>query len=389
MGIPTAWLVGLLGAVMAIASGMLSCPASFAAGGEPYRASELSLRDPSAARLAAPMQGIVDGLKRRDALLRLAAGADVNLWVCRSVDPSVTVKTGPVGPTTFAAIQQIAAAANCQVQYLAGVVIIGPEDWVDTVTIELVQSAMKSSKRSLDLADIEWPRLATPTEALAATMSSDTSPKRPASSSSDNTLPHDLWPAVQWKQIDRSVAETLVRHQFNSKPEPTGTNRETRSRQPKSETSQPFRRRYESPDLASIRCAVMASDPAARVRPADGGLEVHASATAHRKATQAMLNAVPVAKAKGRPANQPAATPQTDEPRFSLKSTTSARNALTQLCQAANRTCVIDADAAAKCEQIITIEAVDQTLRALIDMVAEMAGVTATWDDKQIAFRLP
>ncbi|TWU51612.1 hypothetical protein [Rubripirellula reticaptiva] len=394
LGFETARLLGLLGTVVGMASGLLFCSAIFAADNKSYRASELSLRDPSAARLAAPMQGIVDGLKRRDALVRLASGADVNLWVCRSVDPSVTIKTGPVGPTTFAAIQQIAKAANCEVQYVAGVVIIGPADWVDAVTIDLVQAANKTARQTPELADIRWPRLSTPTEALAATIfSNENKSKQSPPTNSDTTLPHDLWPAAEWKQIDRSVAEALVRHQFfsvelgKSVTETTNTNSDNRAPHPKAKMSERFRRRYESPDLASIRRAVMASDPAARIRPADGGLEVHALATAHRIATQAMLATAPAIDANGRAANQPDAAGATDEPRFSLKSTTSARNALTQLCQAANRTCVIQADAASTCERIITIEAVDQTLKELIDTIANMAGVTATWEAKQIVFR--
>jgi hypothetical protein len=45
---------------------------------------------------------------------------------------------------------------------------------------------------------------------------------------------------------------------------------------------------------------------------------------------------------------------------------------------------VIDPAAAQACSQMATIEAENQTLRQLVDRVAEKAGVTATWRQDEI-----
>ena len=60
---------------------------------------------------------------------------------------------------------------------------------------------------------------------------------------------------------------------------------------------------------------------------------------------------------------------------------TSAGNALQQLCGVAGRRCEIAPAARKACEQTVTVEGKDATLRELIDLVAKQAGVKVRWGD--------
>lgn len=335
----------------------------------------LSIREGGAARLAAPMTAILDGTTRREAMTRLAKAANVNFWLCRHVDPSAIVSSGSLGPTTFAAIETLARSAECEIQFVAGVVIVGPLQWVDRVAADLMQEPVPvGGGPPVELVDIEWPSLVTPTEAMVIAAGSEDAPA---------SLPHDLWPETHWRQIDRAVATALIRHQFDplqdSSERLTGGDRND-------EDSTAFVRFYQSPDLSTIRKAVSAADPSAKVRVIDGSLEVRGNAVCHRMATHAML-AIPgggVKRAGAGDVAMPGQNADANQPRFSLRSTTSAGGVIRQLCQAANRKCRIEPDAVEACQKIITIEAKDKTIGELIDEVASLAGVSATWIGDEI-----
>ncbi len=304
---------------------------------------ELSDRDPVVARLSAPMKAIVDGVSFRDAVNQIASRAGVNIWISRNVDPTAKVEIGPLGPTGFAAIEQLAASRNCVAHLIAGVVLVGPAGWVDDTTAGVLNRAPKPPA----IADVTWPVLSTPQQALAA--AGEAAP-------TNDALPYDLWPATTWTQIDRAVAIELVKRQFPTAP-----------------AKQPVARRYRSKDIEEVRKAIQQNDPKARVRVVDGALEVRAASAAHRVAAATMMR---LSKPK----------PGADEPTFSLKVTTSARNALNQLCAAADRKCEIAPSAVEACDHEISIEEKDISLTELIKRVAAQVGVKATWTNKSVVF---
>ncbi|TWU60027.1 hypothetical protein Poly51_03010 [Rubripirellula tenax] len=309
---------------------------------------KVSIQDPIAARLSAPMTAIVDGLPLRAAIDRLTGPAQVNVCLSRDVDPTTPIQLGPVGPTSFAAIRQVAQSVGCEVDFVAGVVVIGKATWIDGVASRLsalpTASPNAGRNKKTDFRDIGWDRLATPTEAIALA----------SGETSTNELIHDLWPETRWIRIDRSVAVTLVRSQIEPPPPAASL---TRS--------------YQSSAPGELRASVESVDSRAKARMVDGNLVVQASPAAHRAAVFQLLG-------------QPPAGRESNDAPYSLKSTTSARNALTQLSQAAGRTCVIEPSAADACEAIISIEEKDVTLKVLIERVAILAGVTIQWNDKTV-----
>ncbi|QDT05546.1 hypothetical protein K227x_39470 [Rubripirellula lacrimiformis] len=346
---------------------------------------ELSERDRSVRAMASPTTGIINGLPFRDAIDRFTSGVKVNVWLDRHIDPTAPVQIGQVGPTPFAAIDSIAASRGCVVHWVAGVVIVGRAEWVDRVSAEVMSLKTKGDRDVA--AQIHWDALATPDEALSASLDRSD----PGGTAAPNaSLPHDLWPATTWHDIHRDVATLLVRSQFLDFDDAESVSKAVPAEQ--------VTRLYRWPDLTTVREAIQKEDAGAKVRVNDAALLIRATAKAHRMAVQAILS-TPIEAPNDRAGNQnragnrggnPAANPPagaatgSDMPRFSLKSKTAARNALNQLCQAAGRTCRIESTAAAACEAIVQIEESDVTLPDLIGKVAALAGCQATWTDTEV-----
>lgn len=319
-------------------------------------------------KLSAPMTSIVDGKPFRDGLAGIAAQARLNLWLDRAVDPTAPVEVGPVGPTVFAAIEKLAARRDCVVMPVAGVVLVGRPEWVDRTTASIL---------SLRIADkgtptnISWDDLTTPLEAIsnAAAAGSEVNV--------DPNLPHDLWPATAWNQIDRRVAVTLILAQFDRRPTSTDSLRAVRSTAATS-NGRVTRRYGRSKADEAIGNAMAEVDRQSRVRQAGQWLVATGTIAAHRAGARAMLQHL----AKG-------AAPDPDKDTFTVKKmSTTAENAFRQLAQSAGKNCVIDAEAREACKKMVSIEGEDVTLRRLIDAVAGQAGVVATWQGSNIVISL-
>ena len=96
------------------------------------KSDNFSQRDPFFAKLAAPMTSVVDGKSFRDAIQGIADQAELNLCLDRRVDPTTPVNLGePAQPTVYAAIEKVAAQRDCVVMPVAGVLLVGREEWVD------------------------------------------------------------------------------------------------------------------------------------------------------------------------------------------------------------------------------------------------------------------
>ena len=307
-------------------------------------------------RLEAPMTSLLDGKPFRDALESLASEAGVNLWLDRRVDPSVPVDAGPVGPTVFTAIEKLADSRDCSLMAIERILLVGRESWVDETSAAILSIP---EIRLGDRIDVAWPELTTPQEAL----------KQVAADSDDGPfqLPHDHWPAVNWKQIERQVAIALILAQF--------ADAEDRTDKPGGNSRRITRRYARGPvPLGRFSRVLKAADASAQLRVSPRWIVAEASMTAHREATCLLLREA----AKG-------SRPDPDRDTFTLKKmTTSAENALRQLANTAGKTCVIEPSAAKACKQLITLEGQDVTLRQLVDLVASQAGLTARWQGDTI-----
>jgi hypothetical protein len=266
--------------------------------------------------LAAPATSIVDGRSFRGGIARICEAASVNFWLDREVDPSRIIDSGPLGPTPYMALKQLAADHGCTVYPIHSVVLVGRENWVDTMGEVLLKYAGDADRPRID---VRWPRLSTPAEAMAA--------MNPELEFGDQ--PHDLWPAVHWKQIDPKVASILIHGQLSDRDSPLSRSEKRRAKRQRQMTDR----------------VMMA-------------------------AAKKVENESPLSKT------------------FSLSTHSRAAEVLSQLCAAAGLNCVIDASAKDACEQIVSISEKDVTLRDLIETVATNAGVTAAWANDVVVFKI-
>ena len=327
------------------------------------QADEFSPESPLSRRLLAPMTSVIDGKPFRDALEQVAGGAQVNLCVDRRVDPTSPVSPGVLGPDVYSSIKQIAGQHDCVVMPVATVVLVGRAEWVDATATSLM---MLTQSGDAQAATVSWPTLTTPAEALRHAA---------GNASVDITLPHDLWPATSWRGVDRRVATALVLAQFDLRLGEETSGDQTLTSVPV-EPIQRCRRRYQPGKHGVVlRQTIEQADGGNALRPAKQSIDVLATATAHRLATDALMTAFALPKAP---------PPNEDKRQFSLELKAPAGDAIRKFAATANLVCVIDETAQTACRSIITLSAKDKTLRELIELVAEQADLTATWRDNQV-----
>lgn len=322
--------------------------------------------DPLIARVTTPMLMLIEGQPFRLAAQEIARRGGVNLWIDRGVDPTATVDVGRVGPTLYDALAAVAHSQDCVIFPLRGVVLIGHPRRVDAVASELLDP--DRVPRQIAAAEIAWDDLTTPAEALSIAFGAPT-----GLADNDDPLPHDLWPAVRWTSIERSVAIALVRGQFEPARE---------SRQPTPVTRSyawPRRGPESAPERQRSRwqASVAEADPAARVRviaprgSSPVALEVRGTAAAHRVAIALLSEQLLVARGGSPPGD--------DRRMFSLKiENKPAAAVIRELAAADGRQCEIDAPL--RGDSLVSLEAQDQTLRQLAEMVADLAGLELRWE---------
>ncbi len=325
-------------------------------------AADLSLQDRMVVQLTKPMQSIVDGRPLRDAINSIAEQAHLNVWLDRRVDPSVPVALGPLGPTAFASLQQLAKSSGCVVMPIANVILIGRQKWVDQTTTTLMSLTLDDSSPRQS---IHWDDLTTPQEALAAAVAGDVE--------LDNDLPHDLWPAIDWHDLDPRVAVALILAQFDLRPDSTESISKLTT-VPTTGRGQ-FTRQYAlSLNNSDFRKAFLSatktgrSKVTGRVKVDGETVSATGSAAAHRTALTAALTSI-------RPKSV-----DIDRSTFTIKRLrTSAMNAFAQLAKLAGRTCQIEPAAQEACQKPVSVEGTDLTLRELTNRVAAEVGVTVSW----------
>ncbi len=312
-------------------------------------------------QLSTSMTSVQDGKPFREALFDIAGQVDLNVWLDRKVDPTSPVNAGPVGPTVAEALKKIASQQDCVIMPIANVVLIGRPNWVDATAAALMSFGTTSNAT----VDLKWEALTTPTQALALA----------AGKSNALSLPHDLWPAVDLKKIDRPVAVTIVLAQFDLRLSSSSALATVKT-EPAGSQGKSTRRYSFGPAGRSILAAMRQVDRNSRTSVQGNWLEATGSAQAHRAATHALLDQ----QAKAAKPN-----PGDDKRTFELRQTQApVKDLLNYFAKSAGRRCVIRPEAQAACETIITIEAKNATLAELVQKVAGKAGVVATWNDDEI-----
>ncbi|MDG2220295.1 MAG: hypothetical protein P8L85_02885 [Rubripirellula sp.] len=306
------------------------------------------------------MTSIVDGQPFREGLHRIADEAKVNIWLDRRVDPSRVIRVGPVGPTVFGALETLAASHDCVITPIDNVLLVGRAAWVDQTLSNLL--AITPSKNP-PATTINWDDLTTPQEALQKVTRSTNTPN----------LPHDLWPAVMLRAVTPEVSITLILAQFDAKPQFGKTQglpfQITRS--PKPTTAS--RSYFPGGRPTELRNIVAKLDPKHKTKLIGNQLRILTSPTVHRQLVSQLLRA-----------QQPAG-PDPDRDTFTVrKMSTSAANAFQQLAASAGKKCVIDPAAENACQQQVTVEGQDITLKTLVSRIAQQAGVQVTWQNDSI-----
>jgi hypothetical protein len=355
------------------------------------------------AKLATPYQAIVDGKPLRSLVNDIATAAEFDIWLDRQADPDQPVTLTAGRRTVFGAIREAARSVNLDAVAVGNVVLIGQKQRI--AALAGVMISMPQELTAANASDgsawprIAWPEATTPTQALA--IASGLPPGQLPE------LPHDLWPSVQWTGLSPAVATLLITAQFDQMsgdasagntvalgqvgPQRAQKPRDRESRgNPlgeslvKLEAPATVTQDYlAGPLTESIRSIGKAADPRAVFRvltPRPGAarstraLRMTARPEAHVAAIQAMLSHL----------SEPAAATAVDidNVRFSLRLRFApAGDVLAQLANAAGRTLQIGDSAAQTIRTPITLTGDDQTLRQLVETVAQQSRLRATWTD--------
>lgn len=249
-------------------------------------------------RLAAPFRGRISGRPLRDACNSIAQSSQINFWLHPEINPSQLVGLDGNPATTWDALVKIADDVDVAIFPVAGVVVMGPNAWVNSF------AARCFPIRRDDLIDVRWPMLTTPREAWELVTKKNRS--LAAAEPPPASLPHDLWPAVQWTGIDRRVALALVdcrdRHRHPQSDDP-----ETQASVIRGLAT------YPSGDWVNEAKRV---DPQSSIKRSDAGrVRINGSIATHRAVRDAWIDALAQRERK-RQADRGGAN---EEKRFSLR----------------------------------------------------------------------
>jgi hypothetical protein len=314
-----------------------------------------------AGKLTADFRTAIREKPVRESLDSLALALQINFWLDRHVDPSTPVASEAGCRNAFQVITSLASSVGLKALAVDNIVLVGRESWVEQTAGVLLLANTDGESASDQDSTVSWPPLTTPTQALAACGHEPQAP-----------LPHDLWPAVEWKNLSRQNAVKLIAAQFDKMPSPSvaGTFESLKLPQRLSATYPP------GSYAIQMRRDVAAADPLATVKDEKPGLLVVGSAAAHAAAIRSWLGRV---DAVGKPKID------IDKVRFTLRIENAvAEQVFKQLASTADRQLVIDDAAMEACRKLVTLAASDATLRQLVDDVARSIGATIQWTENEL-----
>ena len=350
----------------------------------PMAYGEFNARSDCTTRLVAPYTIAIESAPFRVSLMRVAATAQLNLWVDRTIDPDALVSPGPVAPTVYECLVKIAAEQDSVVFAIENFVLIGKPDRVDAAASAVlgIKNAAPASKPTQTPVTVNWDRLATPSEAFSRATG------QASTAETALKLPHDLWHETTWQDVDRDVATSLVLAQLGLRLVQQGlTNRSSGGvvTEPIDGQSTTVTYRYQTESIPpEARKTVQSVDPKATFKIQPGGMDVATTATGHRLFTHALMQSLA-------PANQPNLaggnvldTLKKDKRAFTLRlANKPAKDVFAFLAQSANVNFEIDVSAKEKCDEWVSLEAKDASLLQLIEQVAERAQVKLDWEQNK------
>ncbi len=383
-----------------------------------------------AAKLKAPFHLAVTAKPLRDTLTQIAEVAEINFWLDRRVDPSLTVNIPAGSQSVYQAIARAAESLGLQAAAAGNVVLLGRPEWIRALA-GAIFALPAELRQDTDWPPINWPPATTPDQAVKIAIAGD--------GADTLSLPHDLWPAVTWRGVSPQLAVLLITAQFDRMPvepqrifelqmdshekepgqeDPAEVSRrllfsrdpafsppadadaapQPRPLQPRPLQPRPLRSRTvelqplqapssltlvypNGPHVPQLRQAALAADPASRFRAGRSGgpLELTGSPLAHIAATTAYVSH----------ANAAASAVELDGTRFSLRLRDApAQDVFVQLAGTAGRQLQIAPDAAAACQQRVTLEGVNVTLAELTERVAREISVQPTWTEETLLIEL-
>jgi hypothetical protein len=325
-------------------------------------------------RLTASHTGLVDGRGFREAV-RIAASPGgeltepINVWIDRQVNPNATVSPGPLGPTRYASLCRIAAAADCVCVPLENCVLIGRADWVAVLLerffpVDENRTDRERVQRRSSPIDLQWPDLTTPDEAMQRLRQ-----QLAGQSLGDGetvSLPHDLWPEVSMKRIDPGLMAELIAGQFVS-AEPSG---------------KPVRRSYSFPRHRDVFASLAEVDPRSVVETQGVRQTVTASAAAHVWLCRQLLAASDTGGGGGMRGGEAAPAgglieQLRDDPRtFSMTVRNEPAGRVIQTLVASMKVqCRFDDSAEPRLQQRVSFTAEDKSLWELLRLIADQASL--------------
>lgn len=311
-------------------------------------------------QLLTPMTSVINGKPFRDALQQIGNQSALNLCIDRRVDATSLVDVGQIGPTVFLALQMVADKRECEVVPVAGTVLIGRPTWID----QTISSLLLKSTSTGNASTYQWDDLTTPNEALRIVA---------GETASDFFLPHDLWPATNWTNMDQKTAMNLVLAQFDQRIGKAG-------QMESASTTGTFKRHYRSgTHVADIRKMLTSGLAKGTVRVSDGQLIVTTTARGHRLISNIVLTTL---SKSAKPASA-------SENLYSLNLEARAGDAFKQFAATVQAKCTITPAATNACQTIVKLTAKDKSIVELVQMVAQRAGVNAIWRDKELVIDLP
>ncbi|MCS7466060.1 hypothetical protein NZK35_05150 [Stieleria sp. ICT_E10.1] len=343
---------------------------------KPNSAAEpLSQADEFAQRLREPHTGFVDGQTLRLAIAIVSQqqtqpNRHINTWIDRKVNPDRLVSPGGLGPTRYASLCKVAAAAGCVCYPVDNCVLIGRASWVAELSHRLYSDVdddvpgRRSRRGDAESMDLQWPDLTTPDEAMqlvrghsAGRQSGDIAPL---------SLPHDLWPETMLRDISPQLALQLIAGQFLGEL-------------PDAPIEVPFARAYQFAGASSVVDGLREIDPNLQMKVSGGQIRLLAIPVAHQAFCLQMLS-IPDEELVPVPVNPAAGTAlqrlKTNQRTFSLNVVDKPAGPLIQaLVGQLGLQCQFDPAANPQLEKRVSFSVVDQTLWQLVRLITDQASL--------------
>lgn len=321
-----------------------------------------------AATLLSPFQSTSSGTPARSLVQSVATVGQFNLWFDRQLDSAAAISLAPGPQSVFQTLSQLADSCGAEVAAVDNVVLFGQPERVRRLAAAIWQATASDSPRPGQ--DFAWPAGTTPSEAWQAAGLAALPP-----------LPHDHWPATEWRQLSPDVAALLIAAQFDRFP---GQNRWLPGQTPAE-----LRLTYPpAVDSAALLRAAQEQDRRAYLT-RDGRLS--STVSGQLAATAAWLGASGSAHAGGsaQTGGSPpgVAQPATDPDRVLFTMTlqsTRVQTALQQIATTAGRRLTVTPQAAEASARLIDLQVEDRSLRQIAASIAELAGLSVQWSADQL-----